>query len=100
MIDGGLTTVEWRATVRWRGGGNSGGSTVGVASTSKNHHSHLNSVSSNRAEKLYEHLIPARRSLFIPFLRTKSLMGQTKNRSSEKSHKKTNRTNKISTNFV
>ena len=42
----------------------------------------------------------AGRCLFIPFLRTKSQMPQTKNRSSETSHKKTNRTNIIATNFV
>ena len=45
--------------------------------------------------------MPAGRYLFIPFLRTKSQKRQTKNRSSEKSHKKkTNRTNIIATNFV
>ena len=38
-------------------------------------------------------LMPAGRYLFISFLRTKSQMGQTKNRSSEKSHKKDHRTN-------
>ena len=31
--------------------------------------------------------MPSERYLFIPFLRTKSQMGQTKNRSSQKSHK-------------
>ena len=44
--------------------------------------------------------MPPARYLFIPFLRSKSHMGQTKNWSSEKLHKKTNRTNKIATNFV
>ena len=40
--------------------------------------------------------MPAGRYLFIPFLRTKSKKRQTKNRSSEKSHKKkTDRTNII-----
>ena len=40
--------------------------------------------------------MPAGRYLFIPFLRTKSQKRQTKNRSSEKSHKKkTDRTNII-----
>ena len=45
--------------------------------------------------------MPAGRYLFIPFLRTKSQKRQTKNWSSEKSHKKkTDRTNIIATNFV
>ena len=45
--------------------------------------------------------MPAGRYLFIPFLRTKNQKRQTKNRSSEKSHKKkTDRTNIIATNFV
>ena len=57
-----------------------------------------NSLNWSRAEKLY-HLMPARRYLFIPFLRTKSQQRQTKSRSSEKSHK-TDRTNIIATNFV
>ena len=39
--------------------------------------------------------MPAGRHLFIPFLRTKSQMGQTKNRIKE-----TNRTKIIATNFV
>ena len=47
-----------------------------------------------------EHLMPAGRYLFIPFLRTKSQKHQTNSRSSEKSLKKTNRTNIIATNFV
>ena len=45
--------------------------------------------------------MPAGRYLFIPFLRTKSQKRQTKNWSSEKSHKKkTDRTDIIATNFV
>ena len=44
--------------------------------------------------------MPAGRYLFIPFLRTKSQMRQTKNWSSEKLHKKDHRTNIIATNFV
>ena len=43
--------------------------------------------------------MPAVRFLLIPFSRMKSQMGQTKNLSSEKSHKKTDRTNIIATNF-
>ena len=44
--------------------------------------------------------MPSKRYLFfIPFLRTKSQMGQTTNLSSEKSHKK-DKTNIIATNFV
>ena len=39
--------------------------------------------------------MPAGRYRFIPFLRTKSQKRQTKNRSSEKSQKKTDRTNII-----
>ena len=44
--------------------------------------------------------MPSERYLFIPFLRSKSQMGQTKNRSSKKSHKKDHRTIIIATNFV
>ena len=47
--------------------------------------------------------MPAGRYLFFPFLRAKNQMGQAKNWSSKKSHKNTNRTNKINiidTNFV
>ena len=39
-------------------------------------------------ERLSEHLIPAGRYLFIPFLRTRGQMGQTKNRSSKNRIKK------------
>ena len=39
-----------------------------------------------RAERHLENLMASGRYLFIPFLRTKSQMGQTKNRSSKKSH--------------
>ena len=42
----------------------------------------------SRAERLYEHLMPSGRYLFIPFLRAKSPMDPTKNRSRENSHKK------------
>ena len=45
-------------------------------------------------------LIQAGRDLFNRLLSTKIQMGQTKNRSSKKSHKKTNKINIIATNFV
>ena len=49
--------------------------------------------------ELLGNLMPAGRYLFISFLRTKSQMGQTKNRSSEKLHKD-HRTNTNATYFV
>ena len=68
----------------WGGGGNSAvGSTVGVSSTSKNNHPSHHKFKFPKhfgAEKLKEHLMPAGRYLFIPFLRTKSQKRQTKNR--------------------
>ena len=39
-------------------------------------------------ERKKENLMPTGRYLFIPFLRAKSQMSQTKNRPSKKSHKK------------
>ena len=57
-------------------------------------------LQSSNPERPTENLMPSECYLFIPFLRTKSQMGQTKIRSSEKSHNKDHRTNIIATNFV
>ena len=59
-----------------------------------------NNLSWNRAETIKEHLIPAGRYLFIPFLRTNSQKLQTKNRQTKNRIKKIDRTNIIATNFV
>ena len=74
-------------------GGGGGGGQQRWFLTSKNRPSHhkyksQNSLRRKTAERLEEHLMPAGRYLFIPFLRTKIQKCQTKNRSSEKSHKK------------
>ena len=44
--------------------------------------------------------MPAGHYLFIPFLRTKSQKREKKNRSSKKSHRKTDSTNIIATNLI
>ena len=43
--------------------------------------------------------MPSRRCLFIPFMRTKSQMGQTKTRSHKKFHQREHRINIIATNL-
>ena len=86
---------QWVGVDSGGGGGvNRGGSTFGVGCLQPvttaiytTNVSLQNSLSSNRAERFYEHLMPAGRYLFIPFLRTKIQKRQRINWSSEKSHK-------------
>ena len=91
----GLNDVQW-----WGigGGGEMMGPMLGGGgSNSKNRPSHHKYKSPKHSLliacletselKSSEHLMPAALYLFISFLRTKSQMGQTKNWSSEKSHK-------------